>query len=277
MLIDWYTVGAQAVNFLILVWLLKRFLYKPVLAAIDAREKRIAAELQQAATARAQAQKERDDLRQQNESLQGQREELVRRATVDAGAQRHRLLDAARQESRELRSKLMDAVRDERAELNLELVTRTRQEVFALARKTLADLAGTTLEDRMLEVFIRRMQQMSDVQKSEVVPPARILSAAPASAAEGLAPAILRSAFELSPAQRVNITAALKEWPCKGAALNFEAAPDLISGLELTVDGRKLSWNVAAYLTSLEERAKTLLDVASESAPIPVTAVQDAA
>ena len=277
MLIDWYTVGAQAVNFLILVWLLKRFLYKPVLAAIDAREKRIAAELQQAATARAQAQKERDDLRQQNESLQGQREELVRRATVDAGAQRQRLLDAARQESRELRSKLMDAVREERAELNFEVVTRTRQEVFALARKTLADLAGTTLEDRMLEVFIRRMQQMSDVQKLEVVPPARVLSAAPASAAEGLAPAILRSAFELSPAQRVNITAALKEWPCKGAALNFEASPDLISGLELTVDGRKLSWNVAAYLTSLEERAKTLLDVASESAPIPVTAVQDAA
>ena len=45
MLIDWFTVGAQAVNFLILVWLLKRFLYEPVLAAIDAREKKIAAEL----------------------------------------------------------------------------------------------------------------------------------------------------------------------------------------------------------------------------------------
>ena len=42
MLIDWFTVGAQALNFLILVWLLKRFLYKPILDAIDAREKRIA-------------------------------------------------------------------------------------------------------------------------------------------------------------------------------------------------------------------------------------------
>ena len=50
MLIDWFTVGAQAVNFLILVWLLKRFLYKPILKAIDAREKRIAAELADAAT-----------------------------------------------------------------------------------------------------------------------------------------------------------------------------------------------------------------------------------
>ena len=37
MLIDWFTVGAQALNFIILVWLLKRFLYKPILDAIDAR------------------------------------------------------------------------------------------------------------------------------------------------------------------------------------------------------------------------------------------------
>jgi F-type H+-transporting ATPase subunit b len=44
MLIDWFTVAAQIVNFLILVWLLKHFLYKPILDAIDAREKRIAAE-----------------------------------------------------------------------------------------------------------------------------------------------------------------------------------------------------------------------------------------
>ena len=55
MLIDWFTVGAQIVNFLILVWLLKRFLYKPILDAIDAREKRIAAELADADTKKAEA------------------------------------------------------------------------------------------------------------------------------------------------------------------------------------------------------------------------------
>ena len=41
MLIDWFTVGAQIVNFLILVWLLKRYLYKPILSTIEEREKRI--------------------------------------------------------------------------------------------------------------------------------------------------------------------------------------------------------------------------------------------
>ena len=60
MLIDWFTVGAQALNFIILVWLLKRFLYKPILNAVDAREKRIAAELADADAKKAEAQKERD-------------------------------------------------------------------------------------------------------------------------------------------------------------------------------------------------------------------------
>ena len=59
MLIDWFTVLAQLVNFLILVWLLKRFLYRPILDAIDAREKRIAAELADADAKKDDAEKKR--------------------------------------------------------------------------------------------------------------------------------------------------------------------------------------------------------------------------
>ena len=55
MLIDWFTVGAQALNFLILVWLMKRFLYKPILHAIDEREKRVATELANADKKKAEA------------------------------------------------------------------------------------------------------------------------------------------------------------------------------------------------------------------------------
>ena len=77
MLIDWFTVGAQALNFLILVWLLKRFLYKPMLHAIDAREKRIAAELADAAAKKAEAQKERDEFQRKNEEFDQQRAALL--------------------------------------------------------------------------------------------------------------------------------------------------------------------------------------------------------
>ncbi len=60
MLIDWFTVVAQALNFLILVWLLKRFLYKPILDALDAREKRIAGKLADADAKQLEAIMERD-------------------------------------------------------------------------------------------------------------------------------------------------------------------------------------------------------------------------
>ena len=71
--IDWFTVVAQAINFLILVWLLKRFLYKPILHAIDEREKGIAAQLAQAEAKKAEAQKERDDFQHKNEAFDQER------------------------------------------------------------------------------------------------------------------------------------------------------------------------------------------------------------
>ena len=46
--IDWLTVVAQIVNFLVLVYLLKRFLYGPILQAMDDRQAGIAARLQEA-------------------------------------------------------------------------------------------------------------------------------------------------------------------------------------------------------------------------------------
>ena len=72
--IDWFTVAAQALNFLVLVWLMKRFLYRPILDAIDAREKRIATELAAAATTMDEARAERAEFKKKNEQLDQERE-----------------------------------------------------------------------------------------------------------------------------------------------------------------------------------------------------------
>ena len=93
MLIDWYTVGAQALNFVILVWLMKRYLYKPILHAIDAREKRIAAELADAAAKETEAHKERDEFQRKSDELDQQRAALLKKATDDANAERQRLFE----------------------------------------------------------------------------------------------------------------------------------------------------------------------------------------
>src|SRR5450755_4036363 len=96
MLIDWFTVCAQALNFLILVWLMKHFLYKPVLAAIDTREKLIASELADAAAKKTEAQKDRDDFQRKNAEFNQQRAALLSKATDEAKVERQRLMDEAR-------------------------------------------------------------------------------------------------------------------------------------------------------------------------------------
>ena len=108
MLINWFTVFAQAINFLILVWLLKRFLYKPILHAIDEREKGIATQLAQAEAKEAEAQKDRDDFQHKNEVFDQERAALLKKATDEAKAERQRLLDEARKDADALRAKRQD-------------------------------------------------------------------------------------------------------------------------------------------------------------------------
>src|SRR5580698_8311616 len=111
--IDWFTVVAQAINFLILVWLLKRFLYKPILDAIDERERGIAAQLAQAEATKAEAQRDRDDFRHKNEVFEQERVALLKKATDDAKAEGQRLLDEARKDADALRAKREEALRAE--------------------------------------------------------------------------------------------------------------------------------------------------------------------
>ncbi|MGB5444499.1 MAG: F0F1 ATP synthase subunit B, partial [Psychromonas sp.] len=102
MSIDWFTVLAQIINFLVLVWLLKRFLYQPILDALDARERRIAKTLSDAADTEKQAQQERDLFLHKNQQIEKQSEKLLQTATKAANTEAHRLLEKARKVAEDL-------------------------------------------------------------------------------------------------------------------------------------------------------------------------------
>ncbi|MCX5823051.1 MAG: F0F1 ATP synthase subunit delta [Deltaproteobacteria bacterium] len=249
MLIDWFTVGAQALNFLILVWLMKRFLYKPILHAIDEREKRIAAELADADAKEAKAQKERDEFQHKNEEFDQQRATLLNKATDEAQAERQRLLNEARKAADALSAKRQETLRSEEHNLHQAISRRTQQEVFAIARKALTDLATTSLEERLVEVFTRRLREMDGQAKAG-------LGEALKTASE---PAFVRSAFDLPAEQHEAIQNALNETFSAEIHVRFETAPDLISGIELTTNGQRVAWSIADYLASLEKGVDELL------------------
>jgi F-type H+-transporting ATPase subunit b len=249
MLIDWFTVVAQALNFLILVWLLKRFLYKPILNALDAREKRIAAELANADAKKAEARQERDAFKRKNEEFDQQRTALLTKAEDEATAERQHLLDDARKESDALRTKWQEALRNEHRSLSEELTRRTREEVFAVARKTLTDLATTSLEEQMTDTFIRRLDQLSSEEREGLQSAFKAAST----------PAIVRSTFRLPAPQRRAIEGVVKDVLAIETQVQFETAPDLVSGIELTANGHKVAWSIGHYLASLKKSVDDLL------------------
>ncbi|MEO6245856.1 MAG: F0F1 ATP synthase subunit delta [Opitutaceae bacterium] len=244
MLIDWFTVGAQALNFLILVWLMKHFLYQPVLSAIDCREKKIAAALADAATRKSEAAKDRDDFQKKNEAFDQQRAALLTTATDEAKAERGRLLDRARQAADALSAKRQEALRTDAHNLNQAIARRTQQEVFSIARKTLNDLATASLEERVVAVFTRRLGEMDSKAKETL---GAALKAKPQDAA------VVRSAFDLPPEERAKLQNAINETFSADAHLRFETSPDLIGGIELTANGQKVAWSIGEYLTALEK------------------------
>jgi F-type H+-transporting ATPase subunit b len=247
MLIDWFTVIAQAVNFLVLVWLMKRYLYQPILKALDAREQRIAAELADADAKKAEALAEREEFKLKNEEFDQQRIGLLSKATNDAAAEHSKLLDEARQDADTLRGKLQDKLGNEFRNLHDEIARRTQAEVFAIARKTLTELSGASLEQRMVEVFVQRLRELNDSERGKLA------------AISAQDKATVRSAFELPQSQQAMIEETIKATLGLRSPVRFEIVPSLIGGIELIMHGQKVAWSISDHLASLEKELAALL------------------
>lgn len=250
MLIDWFTVCAQAVNFLLLIWLLKRFLYKPILGAMDAREKEIAGRLHDAETQKTEAETERERLRVAMVEFETQREALLKKVADEAETTRKRLSAEVRQEIGTLRTKWRETLQNEQDALRTELANRAQREIFAIARRALRDLAGKELEQQIATVFLRQLNALNGAEKEGL---ATILRTSHQ-------PVVIRSAFDLARPERARIENAIRETLVPDLPVRFETTSDLLGGIELAANGYKISWSIAGYLFSLEESVRDVVE-----------------
>jgi F-type H+-transporting ATPase subunit b len=133
--------------------------------------------------------------------------------------------------------------------LNQAISQLTQKEVFSITRKALNDLATVSLEERMGEVFTRRLSELDDKAKVVLGDALR----------KNPEPALVRSTFNLPEEQRAAIQNALNETFSAEINLRFETSPDLVSGIELSANGQKVGWSIAAYLEALEKDIGELL------------------
>lgn len=246
MAIDWFTFAAQLLNFIVLAWLLKRFLYKPILDAIAAREQRISTQLKDAATVAAEAQQQLDEFQHKNSEFDQQRAALLEQASNEAKAENARLVEEARKTIDATSRKRLQALDSSVENATRAAGHRVQQEVFAIARKILRELAAESLEERIATTFIARLQALdTDTRK-------RLQAAMHSDMQDDPQGLLVRSAFALSKPQRNAIESALDEISTAGMALRFETVPDLVSGVEVIANGHKIAWSISAYLDSLE-------------------------
>ena len=235
MALDWFTVVAQIGNFLLLLWLLKRFLYRPILAAMAARQQRIAAALTDAQTQAAEAQALQRECLAQQQALAASREIALAQAREEVATQRQLWLTQARTEMDELRERWRAELAREQQNQLQTLHREAGQRLLALARRALHDLGNAELEAQLASALLTRLQTLDGETRQTL-------------AQAAVAGCVIRTAFPLSEPQRQMLIAGLQ------AVLGADLQPDFHAdsaaplGITLETPSQRLAWTLDSYL-----------------------------
>ena len=241
--VDWFVFFAQIVNFLILVYLLKRFLYGRIIKAMDTREAKIAARFEEAEALRKEAEKSAILFEEKNKALSEKQEELLNQVVQAADNRRKELMEKARQDVDAVRERWQDTILREKDSFLQDLRQRAGKQIYVITRRLLTDMADADLEERMVSVFLKRVESLNDTEKNT-------LKESIVQADKGI---IIQSAFSISPPLREKIQEALRRFSDGMPEISYETTPEIVSGVELRAHGHKLAWSLGDYLETLEE------------------------
>lgn len=249
MLIDWFTVGVQIINFLILIALLKRFLYGPLLRVMDERQQTIAANLAKAARAEEEARAQQAALTREQEALARSRNELMRQAEREVESWREATLLRLREEIEGSRRLWQQRLKDEQATFFDKLKIRVGEQVVRIAGKVLADLADDRLEARLLDHFLVKLKAQSELDAGW----------------PGRGDLLVATGLALSPESREGLQQKLRALFGADKTVFFMEDSGLSFGIRLTAGDQAWEWNLARYMEGLEQDIRETLATMQKS------------
>jgi F-type H+-transporting ATPase subunit b len=249
MAIDWLTVIAQIVNFLILAWLLKRFLYAPVIAAMQKREERIRTRLAEAQQREEQAEAAHGQYQRKLADLDRARDDEMARILEELQEDRRRRLEEVRYEIDQQRARWQEELRREQEEMRKELRRQLGEAALDVARRALADMADARMEEQIVATFLRQWQRLPEDQRAPF--------------AETGEPLRVATSFDLDEHAREQLRKAFAD----SAGIEFTQDPELSCGIALIGAGHRLDWNFHDYLDDVERRFRAALTASSGNDP----------
>ena len=240
MLIDNFTIIAQAINFMILVYLLHRFLYGPVIRIMDEREKKISQTMEQAKRAEEAAAKTAHELAKEKQVFIDTREQLLADAHKDIENWRETQVEAVKSEIEGLRGALKNSLEKEQQAFLGRLKEEVTRQVLRISEKAIKDLAAQRLENRIIFVFLEKVKALEkQLEMKNFTGDVRVTSG-----------------FELDPEMTLELSRKFSEWFPKSKSIGFNRSEALGMGIEVTAGDRKTAWNLDKYLTGLEEEIR---------------------
>jgi F-type H+-transporting ATPase subunit b len=242
---DWATFALQTVNFVILVWLLHRFLYKPVLRMVDTRRGEIEAQYAQASAAEAKTKAELAAIETQRTGIVTERDALLKaaaehaeaaakdratRAEADAAA----LLEQARKTLAKEHDTALAEARDAALDLGLTIARRLLVETPEEIR------AGAWLD--------RIARHLTDLPKPELDELCREIDR------DGSLRVVTASALPAETQQ--TWTARLRGPLGGGATIHFDTDPALIAGAELHFPNAVMRFSWASELAAIRDEVQ---------------------
>jgi F-type H+-transporting ATPase subunit b len=247
LLIDWFTVVAQIVNFVVLVALLRYFLYGPILRAMDEREESVASLWKEADDKLEQARQEAERKRKAREEMDERREQLLAEAREEAESLRRERRREIREELERTRKQWTETLDEERESFERELRDRVSSGVWQVARRALRDLADADIEERATKVFVGRLREMDDETRERWT-----------SRVQEAGRCVVRSGFELPRGARGEIEQAVRDATGEDVAMEFERG-GVDFGVELLANGHRVSWCLDSYLGGLRDEVARAL------------------
>lgn len=244
MQIDWLTVAAQWINFLVLMWLLRRFLYQPIVRAMDRRQQTIAATVNAAREKAAQAEQQAGDYRDRLNELESQRSALMVEAHAAAAEARERLLAEARIETDAMALHWRRAFEREKSEFQHRLQHQLGSMAIATARKVLLELTNSELEQALITSFLKRLESLPAQQKKQLFDAGHV---------------VLACSFGLDEKQQASLTSALSATAGTPLIVGFETLADSLCGLSLNGVAYTVEWRMQQYIDQLQAELQTAL------------------
>lgn len=242
--LNWTTFALEIINFLALLWILKRFLYRPVLQTLAERRAGIERTLAEARASEAQAAAMQQQFAGRLADWEQEKAKARQDFAAELARERTRQMAALATElaSERERSAAQDAHRQatQRRELAAQASTEARQ----FASKLLARLAGPELEERLVQLFSEELAALPEEHLGAV-----------RAGQNGDGRGMVSSAFALSAGQRQQLSDAIETRLGKALTLDFVVDPSLLAGARLTLGAWQLDFSLAGELGVFSEAA----------------------